>query len=887
VIVIVTHVHGDFDALAALVAASKLYPDSEVLLPEPMHANVRSFVNLYRDVLPLYKHDFDLKAVPDLAVVVDTRNLKRLGPYRSVVEKAGQIHIFDHHPHQAEDLTGDRMVVEQIGATTTLLVEEIRRRDLKLTELEASLFALGIYEDTGCLTFNGTSERDVNAVAYLWEKGVNIRILQDYLRLPLNPAQKSLLEKIFDHGRTVKIRQWNVFLSAVEVEEYVQGVGALVHYLRELENVELVLVLVQMNKSLYLAGRALDDGVDLRELLAPFGAKGHPSAATVTIKEGVLEEVREKLLELLEQRLPPKTTALQIASFPVETITADTRVSEAMELMFSRSYSGYPVLEDGKMVGIISRRDIQKAIQKGLGHAPVKGFMQRQIISASPGDSVTSMRQLMVEHNIGRLPVVDEKGDLVGIVTRSDILRTMYRLDRRGKLIPEEQPEKEADPAPEEALPPTEVDNLLPLINRKLPPRLQRLLLLVGQIAAREKVQVYLVGGMIRDLLLGWSLPQDLDFVVLSDALSFASVLQRYLGGKLQRFQQFGTATLFLEEGLRLDLVTARREFYASPAALPQVEASSLKNDLFRRDFTINTLACALNPESFGKIIDFFNGRKDLEKGLIRTLYNLSFVDDPLRILRAVRFEQRFRFTIEDNTLKMIQKAIRGRVIDKVSRQRLNHELSFIFKEDAPSAILKRLHDLKALALIYPSLRPRRSTWERLQRLDGCVKRLGNWMGEEEYDLELAYLAALIYHLRPEEQTTLVRKLRFSRERSRRVLSCCRELPAALEILSRPGLLPSELVKLLDRLPPEALPLICALQPQEKVEELVVKYLESYRKMRPLLTGHHLKELGLEPGPMYQQILAALRDAVLDGALHTLEDERRFVRAYLEKEKEA
>ena len=423
---------------------------------------------------------------------------------------------------------------------------------------------------------------------------------------------------------------------------------------------ELVLVLVQMNKSLYLAGRALDDGVDLRELLAPFGAKGHPSAATVTIKEGVLEEVREKLLELLEQRLPPKTTALQIASFPVETITADTRVSEAMELMFSRSYSGYPVLEDGKMVGIISRRDIQKAIQKGLGHAPVKGFMQRQIISASPGDSVTSMRQLMVEHNIGRLPVVDEKGDLVGIVTRSDILRTMYRLDRRGKLIPEEQPEKEADPAPEEALPPTEVDNLLPLINRKLPPRLQRLLLLVGQIAAREKVQVYLVGGMIRDLLLGWSLPQDLDFVVLSDALSFASVLQRYLGGKLQRFQQFGTATLFLEEGLRLDLVTARREFYASPAALPQVEASSLKNDLFRRDFTINTLACALNPESFGKIIDFFNGRKDLEKGLIRTLYNLSFVDDPLRILRAVRFEQRFRFTIEDNTLKMIQKAIRG-----------------------------------------------------------------------------------------------------------------------------------------------------------------------------------------------------------------------------------
>ena len=202
-----------------------------------------------------------------------------------------------------------------------------------------------------------------------------------------------------------------------------------------------------------------------------------------------------------------------------------------------------------------------------------------------------------------------------------------------------------------------------------MPPRWQSRLLLMGQRAAATGVSLYLVGGAIRDLLLGAELSRDLDFVVVPDALAFAAEAVKFLGGKLKVFEHFGTASLFLEEGLRLDFATARREIYAAPAALPQVEETgSLKSDLYRRDFTINTLACSLLPQSFGELYDFFEGRQDLRRGMIRTLYQLSFVDDPLRVLRAVRFEQRFGFQIEEGTLELIEKALRSSCLLYTSR---------------------------------------------------------------------------------------------------------------------------------------------------------------------------------------------------------------------------
>jgi tRNA nucleotidyltransferase (CCA-adding enzyme) len=778
---IITHIHGDFDALAAAVAAGKLYPDSKAVLPEPVHLHVRSFINLYRDLLPL--DDEPDRNSPDLVVVVDTQKKSRLGSCEAVVDRAAELHLFDHHPEEnGEDgITASRARVEPVGASTTLLVEEIVEKNIGLTDLEATLMVMGIYEDTGFLTFNTTTARDVTAAGYLWQHyNIDTGIIQQFLRSPLALAQRELFEKLVEGSEYFELRGRRIVLSTCSIEEYVQGLAALLQHLLVLDDAEVVIALVSMHHTLYIAARTQSDDLDLRQLLSPLGVKGHPQAVSGDIKKGDLVQVKEDVLELLRSSLPPPLRALQAASTPVGTVAADTVAAEAFDLLFQRGHRGCPVMQGTKMVGMISRRDLEMALRHNLGNVPVKAFMKRKVITALPDQSIAELRRIMAARNIGRIPVVDSERNLLGIVTRSDVLRAIGLTDRKGKAA--DGCNSRNSLVLKKALPVQgslqQVDNLADIINRELPERLKTMLLIIGQCAVREKAKVNLVGGIIRDLLLGASLSKDLDFVVQPDALSLARALRAYLGGTLKLFEEFGTATLFLKDGLRLDLVTARKEFYASPAALPQVEASSLRNDLFRRDFTINTLACSLMPETFGRLYDFFDGRRDLEQGVIRTLYNLSFVDDPLRILRAVRFEKRFGFAIEPGTMALIKKAVKSRVLEKLTRQRLNNEVALIYSEDEPVEILKRLDELGIFSFLYPGIRPGPRAWERLSR----VEKAACWVARRSWErmpmMELVYMAALVYEMEePERSILLLRRVRISRKRYETIAAACRETP--------------------------------------------------------------------------------------------------------------
>jgi len=462
---------------------------------------------------------------------------------------------------------------------------------------------LGIYEDAGCLTYNSTTPRDAAAAAYLWASGIQPEIIQDYLRAPLTAAQKVLLEKLVRDSEHYHIRSRRLLLSTASMDEYVQGAAGLFRYLQEMEEVDLAVILVLMDQSVYLAARTLSEDLNLVELLAPLGAKGHHAAVSASFKNSTLSETKVRLLKLLEQFLPPAATVGQAASAPVERINSDCTVNQASEFLYEKGISGCPVMEEGRLAGIISRRDLQKVMRSGLGHAPVKAFMRRSVITVVAEDSLVSARRLMAERNVGRLIVLNQDGLPAGIITRSDILKYLYKLDRRKSS--EVKPGMVLKVSSPTAI--TGVDNLTALISSELPAKLQSLLLMIGQRAAKTESKVYLVGGVIRDLLLGYPPDQDLDFVVLPDAIALARELENFFNGKLKVFEKFGTASLFLSEGARLDFVTARREIYTSPAALPQVESSSLRNDLYRRDFTINTLACSLMPDNFGQLYDFFS----------------------------------------------------------------------------------------------------------------------------------------------------------------------------------------------------------------------------------------------------------------------------------------
>ncbi len=885
---IITHINGDFDALAALVAATKLYPGTPALIPEPLQPNVRSFINLYRDLLPLSDQkelDEDIKSI----IVVDTNRKERLGKWASLLDQAEQITVFDHHPG-SEDLGADLARIEPVGATTTILLEEIIKRKLPLTEFEATLFTLGIYEDTGCLTYDISTARDARAVAYLWDSGLSTRLIQEYLRSPLTDVQKELFEKLLHNSEFYELNQRRVLISTTILDEYVDGAAVLLQLLDEIEDAGLTIIIIQMTDSIYLAARSKDEDLDLVELLAPFNVKGYPGVVSAHFKGVEVEEVKKQMIEFLKYYLPPAVTAEKAASKPVLTIKSDTSIAEADELLSEHSFKGCPVTEDGRLVGIISRRDLRKGLRSDLGHAPVKGFMSRKLITASPEQSLPELRRLMVEENIGRIPLVDSNGSLVGIVTRSDILRYLSSLDRRGHSLKGRSKFAARPDSPVEADSGYLIDdngfNILPLINSELPSRMQKLLLQVSSLAERENVKIYLVGGIIRDLLLKYPPEKDLDFVVLGDAVAFALSLKKLLGGSVRHFEQFGTASVDLEDGIRLDLVTARKEFYISPAALPRVESSSLKNDLFRRDFTINTMACSLEVETYGDLYDYFNGRCDLQNKIIRALYQLSFVDDPLRILRAVRFEQRYGFTIEPKTLEMINQAIERKVLEKVSRQRLNKELRFIYKEPSPVNILRRFDQLGLMPYLYPRSNPDQKTWQLLFQLEEILAWAESREWDKKPDSELTYLSGLLCSLESVDRSAIIRKLNLSQERASIIHQACREVPAALEKLDPDDLNPSIVVKYLEPLPIEALLLAHALTESKTAGDHLKLYMDGLRYIRPRLNGGDLKNMGLEPGPHYRQIIERLKKAVLDGEVRTPQEELDYVVKYLEAEKQ-
>ncbi|MGB4682577.1 MAG: CBS domain-containing protein [Firmicutes bacterium] len=883
--IILTHNHADFDALAAQVAAARLYPGSYALAPEQMQPEVARFVENYGSQLPL-RRATEMEGYPgaDVIVLVDCRRRSSLGIWLPLVDQAQEVHIYDHHEQAPDDIEGDEIRVEPVGAATTLLVEEIRRRRIPLSEVESSLMLLGIYRDTASLSSDATTPRDAAAVAYLWELGVKPALIREYLSSSPAAGAESLFTGLIRGSELYEICGRTILLATVSAAEFAGGARALAWRLQEIEEADLAIVLAEMAEGrISLSARTTADDLDLLLLLGPLDAGGSGQMVHAEIKGEELGALKKRLLELLERYLPPPAVALQVASTPVAAVDAVQTVTEVKEYLDGEGYSSCPVLEEGKVAGLISRKEIEKALRSGLGQAAVRGLMRRQPVTVGPQVPFTALRRAFVEAKTEHIIVVDEAGQPLGMVTPIDILRYLYRRDRRlpspahkGSLLQRES-------RPEAA----EADNLGPLLQEKLPPRWLGYLLLIGQRAEIMGLQVYLVGGVIRDLLLDAELAKDLDIVVLSDAVKFAREMAKLLGGKLKVFEQFGTASLFLEEGLRLDFATARREVYAAPAALPQVEGTEdLKSDLFRRDFTINTLACSLLPGSFGDLHDFFNGREDLHRGLIRTLYNLSFVDDPLRLLRAVRFEQRFAFRIEENTLSLMEKAVRGRVLDKVSRQRLAREVSLIYDEPDPVAVLMRLHELGLLEQVYPRLAPGGETWARLK----CIREALAWAEQRPWDSppdkELVYLSGLLLEMAPQDQLATLRLLGLSRERAGTVLQGCREVPPLLEELSgaeggNPR--PSVLVEKLDPLRREALLLLYALAGSKTLQDHIRVYLESLQYVRPRLRGGALKELGLQPGPLYGEILRRLRRAVLDGEVRSYEEELVFVKSYLER----
>ena len=395
----------------------------------------------------------------------------------------------------------------------------------------------------------------------------------------------------------------------------------------------------------------------------------------------------------------------------------------------------------------------------------------------------------------------------------------------------------------------------------------------VRQLAQEAGTPVYLVGGPVRDALLGVPV-LDLDFSVVGDALGLALRLQSRLGGRLDRFPTFGTASLSAE-GLRVDLVTARRESYGRPGVLPQVMPGSIDDDLARRDFSINAMALLLNAPK-GRLLDPLGGLADLEAGVVRSLHRQSFVDDPTRMMRAVRYEQRFGFSVDKATLDAISSAVAAGHMGAVSGDRWRRELERMLEETDPVAPLLRASRLGLLSGLHPAFdRLRMDDQGGLRRLD-VLRKAGGGLEPEHC------VAALFSPLSAPEAEAVIRRLNLTGRRAALARDTIALKQSEPEIRRKSGI-PSELVRFLDDREPEAVSAWAELTLDEAVACALRRYSTELRFVRPEVSGLMLRELGYVPGPAVGETLGRLRDARLEGAVKSREEEIALARELLER----
>ncbi len=421
---------------------------------------------------------------------------------------------------------------------------------------------------------------------------------------------------------------------------------------------------------------------------------------------------------------------------------------------------------------------------------------------------------------------------------------------------------------------------------QRLPARHLSMLRQIGRLADEQDLPVYLVGGVVRDLLLkrtNW----DLDLTVEGDGIAFARlVADRYRAG-LATFERFATARLVMPNGIKVDIASTRRESYVRPAALPNVEPATLHEDLRRRDFTINAMAIQLNSATFGHLHDPYGGQGDLRARTIRVLHEGSFVDDPTRMFRAIRFAQRFGFRLESQTARLLKAGAATDLIAQLSGPRLCNEILLLAGEVCPQRSFDWLRRLKLLRFLHPDLRYAGPARRIVQSLPRALAWWWRRCNGDSIDRPLLYVMALLAGAEQPIIEAVGMRLMLSNEQAKKVRAGGQRLKSVVRGLGEARRLrPSEVHRLLNGLPDEALVLCLAMVKERtamlaRVKRRICDYVKRLRVTKPALGGDELLHMGVEPGPAVGTILALLLEAKLDGVARGKADERAFVRARL------
>ncbi|HPJ25706.1 MAG TPA: CBS domain-containing protein [Synergistaceae bacterium] len=863
-ILITSHIGADFDSLAAMVAASKLYGPSELSFSGSATRNVREYVKRYGTRWKVLTPKKVCFSDVTLLVCVDVRSLGRIGPFRRLVEERHvPVHVYDHHPPLKDAIPAEKEIIAPVGAVTTLLVELLRLKKIPISPQEATLFAMGIYEDTGGLTFGGTSSRDFDAVKLLKEEyGADLTMVATHVEFVLQGPEQALLDRLMESAREFFLRGARIVFARGETSSYVEGLSLFVHRLKDYFDADVAIAVVRMERRVYIVGRSREKVLHMGDFLVPWGGGGHPQAAAATVVDGSVEEICRDLENRLLSRILPRLLVEDVMSSPVMVLSTKASVDEAYRVMLRYGHSAIPLVSKDVVLGIITRKDLDKAKLHGLGSVPVEDFMTGNPLAVSPSASVEEAHRLLVFHNIGRLPVV-EKGFLRGIITRTDVLRALYPAS-----LPEEERTLENRRPWEE--------DLSLLLRERLAPWMTALLERLGARADALGSKAYLVGGFVRDIILGMP-SEDVDIVIEGDAVAFLESW-RSDGCRVAIHTRFSTGTIVFPGDRKVDVAASRREFYEYPVAQPSVSTDSLKHDLYRRDYAVNAMAVCINGKKWGTLIDYFGGRRDIQRRTLRALHNLSFVEDPTRILRGVRLEQRLRFRIEENTLRLLLNCVRGGLLTVLSGVRLRSEIELIFREHKPFRPAERLWDLGVWKILFSGVRFDSTSRKAMRRISAILRWAGKDLPDFGKELWLAFFAAFLYDSPPETCLSVCRRLSLNDRESRLLRKMIEETGRVENELGGSGhLAHSAIYEFLSEEELLASLFWASATSRWRVRRRILLYLTRLQKMCPMLGGKDVIDLGVTPGRTVGFVLRGLLVARLDGDVETREDEIAWV----------
>lgn len=910
--IITTHQNPTFDSIAGVFAASLLNRDALIVLPKKLERVQKNFLSLhFKPGDFIYEDGLDCSKVSE-ATLICVKSPHRLGVLSKILDNPNiLIAVFDKSTAIKCEIQADSLIQQECGSVTALICRRIFEAGVEISPLYATLFALGIHEITGSLLYPNTAEIDITCLAELFQRGSSLKTINFFLKEDgLSNIQKSVLDDLIKAKEVININGVDINFYFAENHKFIYKFDSIIQRIVDSDKFNIAVFIARMGASVHILARSNIEGINLGEIFATSGGGGPKYAAYLTLSDSNIKNAREKIIALLKKNMKPAVMARDIMRPGVLFLDPGVTISEAEKIMFRYAYSAAPVTDKKKPAGFIRKIDIDRAAHHGLSHAPISGFLCREIIYSSPNEPFDTVVEKIARSET-KAVLVGNENKIIGIITSADILNHTFTKSKNLKggydktLVSAKIPrgvkiERRADL--KEQQPKLRLENYFskPVF---------KLLKKISKKAAELKVSAYIAGGIVRDIILKKP-NSDIDIVIQGcSAINFADSLAEEPGYVTNRHERFKTAVVEIPGLPKIDFATARSEFYESPAALPDVFQGNLYQDLLRRDFTINAMAISLDCDNFGKIIDYYGGLDDIKKKQIKILHNLSFIEDPTRIFRALRFKTRLKFKIEKHTENCIKEALKFDISKKIEPIRIFNELDHIFNEAAVYETVCQLNkyglfDFISGDIVFTDIIKNmvKNASKYLEKMDEL------FAGKPRPDKTAIFLSILLLNEPPNKTSALMAKMNASRK-IRDIISETDEFllitrtefdklianrehlksKAALHRRKRgekvksdhqkqPVISDLNIFRLFKNRSSEFLIIFLSAVNNKQAFDSVIRYIFKLSDIKTSIDGKILKNMGVKPGPVFRVIMDKITEKKAAGLLGNHTDEIKYAR---------